>query len=371
MTTDINLFSPIQVGRYTLPNRIVMAPLTRNRAADGYVPHELNAIHYQQRASAGLIITEASQVSPQGLGYPATPGIYSPEQVEGWKLVTEAVHAKGGRIFLQLWHVGRISHPDLQPNGELPVAPSAIAAKGMASTYTGEKPFVTPRALETAEIPGIVEQYRQGAEHALAAGFDGVEIHNANGYLLDQFLRDTTNHRDDQYGGSIENRVRLPLEVVEAVAGVWGADRVGIRISPSSTFNDMSDSNPEAHFSYFIEQLNPYNLAYLHVLEPSESDLRHGGTPVPTSYFRPLYKGVFMVNWDYDMQKGNEAIASGNADLVSYGKLFIANPDLPERFKLNASLNQPNPATFYGGSAEGYTDYPTLQEQGLVRASIQ
>jgi N-ethylmaleimide reductase len=369
MTTDLNLFSPIQLGRYTLPNRIVMAPLTRNRAADGNVPHELNALYYEQRASAGLIITEASQVSPQGLGYPATPGIHDAAQVEGWKLVTKAVHAKGGRIFLQLWHVGRISHPDLQPNGELPVAPSAITPAGTASTYTGQKPFVTPRALETDEIPGIVEQYRRGAENALAAGFDGVEIHNANGYLLDQFLRDSTNQRTDQYGGSIENRVRLPLEVVEAVVGVWGADRVGIRISPSSTFNDMSDSNPEAHFGYFVERLNPYNLAYLHVLEPSEADLRHGGKPVPASYFRPLYKGAFMVNWDYDFQKGNEVIASGNADLVSYGKLFIANPDLPERFKLNASLNQPNPDTFYGGGAEGYTDYPTLQEQGLVGAT--
>lgn len=370
MTTNLNLFSPIQLGRYTLPNRIVMAPLTRNRAADGNVPHELNVLYYEQRASAGLIITEASQVSPQGLGYPATPGIHDAAQVEGWKLVTEAVHAKGGRIFLQLWHVGRISHPDLQPNGELPVAPSAITPAGMASTYTGQKPFVTPRALETDEIPDIVEQFRRGAENALAAGFDGVEIHNANGYLLDQFLRDATNQRTDQYGGSIENRVRLPLEVLEAVVGVWGADRVGIRISPSSTFNDMSDSDPEAHFGYFVDQLNSYNLAYLHVLEPSESDLRHGGKPVPTSYFRPLYKSAFMVNWDYDLQKGNEVIASGNADLVSYGKLFIANPDLPERFKLNASLNQPNPDTFYGGGAEGYTDYPTLQEQGLVGASV-
>lgn len=369
MTSHLNLFSPIQLGRYTLPNRIVMAPLTRNRAIAGNVPHELNALYYEQRASAGLIIAEATQVCPEGQGYPATPGIHSAEQVEGWKLVTQAVHAKGGRIFLQLWHVGRISHPDLQPNGQLPVAPSAIAPQGMASTYEGEKPFVTPRALETHEIPGIVEQYRKGAEHALAAGFDGVEIHNANGYLLDQFLRDGVNHRTDRYGGSIENRVRLPLEVVEAVVGVWGADRVGIRISPSSTFNDMSDSNPEAHFSYFVEQLNRYDLAYLHVLEPSESDLRHGGIAVPTRHFRPLYKGLLMVNWDYDMEKGNAVIASGEADLVSYGQLFIANPDLPERFKLKASLNKPNPATFYGGTAEGYTDYPTLQEQGLVGAS--
>jgi N-ethylmaleimide reductase len=345
-----------------------MAPLTRNRAGAGNVPHQLNALYYQQRASAGLIIAEATQVSPYGVGYPATPGIHSPEQVAGWQLVTDAVHQQGGRIFLQLWHTGRISHPSLQPNGELPVAPSAIAAEGMASTYEGEQPFVTPRALETDEIPTIVDMYRQGAANALTAGFDGVEIHNANGYLLDQFLRDGTNQRTDEYGGSIENRVKLPLEVVEAVIGVWGADRVGIRISPSSTFNSMSDSDPAKHFGYFVEQLNRYNLAYLHVLEPSESDLRHGGTAVPTSYFRPIYNGTLMVNWDYDFEKGNAAIASGNADLVSYGKLFLANPDLPERFRLNAPLNQPNPATFYGGDAEGYTDYPNLKEQEVAFA---
>lgn len=367
MTSD-SLFSPIQLGPYRLPNRIVMAPLTRNRAGAGNVPHQLNALYYQQRASAGLIIAEATQVSPYGVGYPATPGIHSPEQVAGWQLVTDAVHQQGGRIFLQLWHTGRISHPSLQPNGELPVAPSAIAAEGMASTYEGEQPFVTPRALETDEIPTIVDMYRQGAANALTAGFDGVEIHNANGYLLDQFLRDGTNQRTDEYGGSIENRVKLPLEVVEAVIGVWGADRVGIRISPSSTFNSMSDSDPAKHFGYFVEQLNRYNLAYLHVLEPSESDLRHGGTAVPTSYFRPIYNGTLMVNWDYDFEKGNAAIASGNADLVSYGKLFLANPDLPERFRLNAPLNQPNPATFYGGDAEGYTDYPSLKEQEVAFA---
>lgn len=370
MTTELDLFSPIQLGRYTLPNRIVMAPLTRNRAGAGNVPHALNALYYAQRASAGLLISEATQVSAYGIGYPATPGIHTPEQIEGWKLVTDAVHEKGGRIFLQLWYTGRISHPSLLPNGELPVAPSAIAPEGTASTYEGDKPFVTPRALETEEIPGIVDLYRQGAANALTAGFDGVEVHNANGYLLDQFLRDGTNHRTDRYGGSIENRVRLPLEVLEAVIDVWGADRVGIRISPSSTFNSMTDSNPEAHFGYFVEQLNRYNLAYLHVLEPSESDLRHGGTAVPTSYFRPIYKGNLMVNWDYDFEKGNAAITSGSADLVSYGKLFIANPDLPERFRLNAPLNQPNPATFYGGSSEGYTDYPSLQEQQVAEVAV-
>lgn len=369
LNQSLDLFSAIQLGCYNLPNRIVMAPLTRNRAGAGNVPHDLNALYYVQRASAGLIIAEATQVSEHGVGYPATPGIHSAEQIAGWKLVTEAVHEKGGRIFLQLWYCGRISHPSLLPDGELPVAPSAIAAEGMANTYQGEQPFVVPRALETAEIATIVEMYRQGAANALEAGFDGVEVHNANGYLLDQFLRDGTNQRSDRYGGSIENRVRLPLEVLEAVIEVWGADRVGIRISPSSTFNSMTDSNPAEHFGYFVEQLNRYNLAYLHVLEPSESDLRHGGTIVPASYFRPLYQGKLMVNWDYDFAKGNAAIASGTADLVSYGKLFIANPDLPERFRLNAPLNQPNPATFYGGGEAGYTDYPALAEQASVGVS--
>ena len=359
---NLTLFSPIQLGRYTLPNRIAMAPLTRNRAGSGNVPGPLNVTYYAQRASAGLIITEATQVSPQGVGYPSTPGIHSPEQIAGWRLVTDAVHEQGGLIFLQLWHVGRISHPLLQPQGELPVAPSAIAAAGEAMTYEGMHPYVTPRALETHEIPGIVEQFRQGAKNALAAGFDGVEVHGANGYLLDQFLRDGTNKRTDQYGGSVENRSRLPMEVTEAVVGVWGADRVGIRLSPSSTFNDMSDSNPKATFGYLIEALNRFGLAYLHLLEPSEADIRHGGTAIPTSYFRQMFKGNLMTNWDYDREKAEAVIAKGDADLVSFGKLFIANPDLPERFQLNAALNQPDPATFYGGGEKGYTDYPTLKE---------
>lgn len=339
-----------------------MAPLTRNRAESGNVPGPMNATYYAQRATAGLIIAEATQVSPQGVGYFSTPGIHSPEQVAGWRLVTDAVHERGGRIFLQLWHVGRISHPSLQPGGELPVAPSAIAAKGEAMTYSGPRPFVTPRALETHEVPDIVEQFRQGAENALAAGFDGVEIHGANGYLLDQFLRDGTNQRTDHYGGSIENRARLHLEVTEAVVSVWGADRVGMRLSPSGTFNSMHDSNPKATFGYLVEALNRFDLAYLHLLEPSEADIRYGGTASPNSYFRPLFKGNLMTNWDYDREKGNAVIASGDADLVSFGKLFIANPDLPERFRLNAPLNQPDPATFYGGDEKGYIDYPTLKE---------
>jgi len=360
--STINLFTPIKLGAYTLPNRIVMAPLTRNRAGEGNVPGQLNATYYEQRASAGLIISEATQVSPQGLGYPATPGIHSPEQIAGWRLVTDAVHQKGGKIFLQLWHVGRISHPSLLPNGELPVAPSAIAAKGEAMTYEGMKPYVTPRALETSEIPGIVEQYRQGAANAITAGFDGVEVHGANGYLLDQFLRDGTNKRTDEYGGSIENRARLHLEVTEAVVGVWGADKVGIRLSPSSTFNDMHDSNPEATFSYLIEQLNRFNLAYLHLIEPSEADTRHGGIAVPTKLLRPIFHGNLMTNGGFDRQKADEFLASGQADLISFGTTFIANPDLPERFKLNAPLNPADHTTFYGGAEKGYTDYPTLKE---------
>ena len=360
MTIAKNLFTPIQLGRYELPNRIVMAPLTRNRAGAGNVPQPLNALYYQQRASAGLIISEAGQVCPQGQGYPATPGIHSAEQVAGWKAVTQAVHDQGGHIFLQLWHVGRISHPSFQPEGALPVAPSAIQPKGDAMTYEGMQPFVTPRALELDEIPGIIDQYRQGAKNALEAGFDGVEVHGANGYLLDQFLRDGTNHRTDDYGGSLENRVRLLMEVTQAAVDVWGSDRVGVRLSPSSTFNDMADSDPRATFGYAIQALNAFNLAYLHLLEPSEADLRYGGTPIPTREFRPLYHGTLMVNWDYDQATGHQAIASGDADLVSYGKLFIANPDLPRRFEENAPLNEPNFDTFYGGGAEGYTDYPSL-----------
>ncbi len=358
----MDLFTPIQVGPYTLPNRIVMAPLTRCRAGEGNVPTLLNVNYYVQRASAGLIISEATQVSQQGMGYPATPGIYSSEQIAGWRLVTDAVHQQGGRIFLQLWHVGRSSHSSFQPDRVLPVAPSAIAIEGELLTYEGMKPYETPRALELSEISGIVEQFRQGAKNALEAGFDGVEIHGANGYLLDQFLRDGANKRTDEYGGSIENRARLHLEITEAVIGVWGSNQVGMRLSPSSTFNSMSDSNPEATFGYLVEQLNRFNLAYLHLLEPSESDLRHGGHAVPTAYFRPIYQGNLMANWDYDQTKADAAIASGNADLISFGKAFIANPDLPERFKLNAPLNPPDPNTFYGGGEHGYTDYPTLKE---------
>ncbi|MBD2178050.1 alkene reductase [Pseudanabaena sp. FACHB-1998] len=356
------LLSPVKLGRYTLPNRIVMAPLTRNRAAAGNVPTALNVLHYEQRASAGLLITEATQVCPEGLGYPNTPGIYSPEQVAGWKLVTDGVHAKGGKIFLQLWHVGRISHPDLQPDGKLPVAPSAIAPEGEAATYTGMKPFVTPRALELEEIPQIVEQYRLGAKNALEAGFDGVEIHGANGYLLDQFLQDNTNQRTDIYGGSIENRARLLLEVTEAVVGVWGGDRVGLRLSPSGTFNSMYDSNRVATFGYAVKELNRFNLAYLHLVAPRVEGFgsAEDQPDLGAEFFRPIFNGTIITAGGYNFETGNAAIASGNADLVAYGRLYIANPDLVERFAAGASLNKPDRNTFYGGDEQGYTDYPAM-----------
>ncbi|MBD2187374.1 alkene reductase [Pseudanabaena mucicola] len=356
------LLSPVKLGRYTLPNRVVLAPLTRNRAGDGLAPTALNALHYAQRASGGLLITEASQISPQGMGYPNTPGIYSDEQVAGWRLVTDAVHAKGGKIFLQLWHVGRISHPDLQPNGELPVAPSAIAPEGEAATYTGMKPFVTPRALETSDIPQIVEQYRLGAKNAIAAGFDGVEIHGANGYLIDQFLQDNTNQRTDIYGGSLENRTRFLMEVTEAVVQECGSDRVGVRLSPSGTFNSMYDSNRAATFSYAVKELNRFDLAYLHLVAPRVEGFgtAEDQPDLGAEFFRPIYNGTIMTAGGYTLETGNAAIASGNADLVAFGRLYIANPDLVERFAINAPLNTPDRNTFYGGDEKGYTDYPTL-----------
>lgn len=363
MSTAKLLLSPVKVGPYELPNRLVMAPLTRNRAGEGNVPHELNAIYYAQRATAGLIITEASQISPQGVGYPHTPGIHSPEQVEGWKLVTKAVHDRGGHIFLQLWHVGRISHPSLQPDGALPVAPSAIAPAGEASTYEGSKPFVTPRALETEEIPHIVEQYRQAAKNAMEAGFDGVEIHGANGYLIDQFLRDGSNKRTDRYGGSIENRARFLLEVVDAVVSVWGADRVGVRLSPSGTFNSMSDSNPQALFTYVVSQLDRYNLAYIHIVEPRIDNGAPEGQNLTAGFFRSVYRGIIIAAGGHDRESGEAAIANGEADLIAYGRLYISNPDLAERFAQNAPLNPYDRSTFYGGDERGYTDYPTLQLQ--------
>ncbi len=360
LATDIDLFSPIQLGNYLLPNRIVMAPMTRNRAGTGNTPIAINAEYYAQRASAGLIVSESSQIAPQAVGYPATPGIHSPEQIAGWRLVTNAVHEQGGRIFLQLWHCGRISHPLMQPEGVLPVAPSAIGPTGQASTYQGPQPFVTPRALETDEILEVVDQFRQAAKNAMAAGFDGIELHGAYGYLIDQFLQDGTNQRTDQYGGAIANRVRFLLEVTEAVCQVWGANRVGIRLSPSNTFNDMHDTDPLATFSYAIDALNIFDLAYLHLMAATPADIRHGGKPISITELRPFFRGTVIANGGYTKETGNAAIANGSADLISFGVLFLANPDLPERFRQNVSLNEPDSHTFYGGDEKGYTDYPFL-----------
>lgn len=357
MTTDINLFTPLQLGPYQLPNRIVLAPLTRNRAGEGNVPQAMNAEYYRQRASGGLLISEASPISPQGIGYPATPCIYNEAQVAGWRQVTDAVHNAGGHIFLQLWHVGRISHPSLQPDGVLPVAPSAIQPAGEAVTYEGMQPYVTPRALETDEIPGIVADYAQATRNAKAAGFDGVEIHAANGYLLDQFLRDGTNRRSDQYGGSLENRCRFLKEVIEAVVDAWDSHCVGIRLSPENSFNDIRDSSPQQAFEYVVELLNPYELAYLHVVE---GDMMTGERQLDYRELRNCFNGLYMANNGYDYERATKVLANGDADLVSFGKLYIANPDLPERFAKGAALNKPDESTFYGGDEHGYTDYPTL-----------
>lgn len=356
----LDLFSPVKLGRMQLSNRIVMAPLTRNRAGEHGVPQPLNVTYYEQRASAGLIITEATPISVMAHGYPALPGIYTDAQVAGWKKITDAVHAKGGKIVIQLWHVGRISHPSLLPEGALPVAPSAIKPAGKAFTYQGLVDYVTPRALETSELPGIVADYVHATKCALAAGFDGVEVHAANGYLLDQFLRDGTNQRTDQYGGSIENRSRLLLEVVKAVVDVAGADKVGVRLSPVNPFNDMQDSNPQALFNAVATALNQFDLAYLHVVE---GGIHGGGIADPFDFdaLRKLFKGAYMANLSYDKERGNAVIASGHADAVAYGVPFISNPDLVERFKLDAPLNEADSSTFYGGTEKGYTDYPFMK----------
>jgi N-ethylmaleimide reductase len=358
--TAIDIFSPFELGPLRLPNRVVMAPMTRNRAGRGNTPGPLNATYYAQRASAGLIISEATQISPQGVGYPGTPGIHSAEQVAGWKSVTDAVHAAGGRMFLQLWHVGRISHPSLQLDGAVPVAPSAIAPAGQAMTLEGMKPFVAPRALETAEIAGIVEDYRQAARNARYAGFDGVELHGANGYLIDQFLRDGSNRRTDHYGGTAQNRARFLIEVIEAIVGEWGADRVGVRLSPTNPFNDMADSNPAATFATAVDELNRFGLAYLHVVEPAASDAVADGEVPDIRFFRNLWRGALIGNKGYDLARANTVIQAGWTDLVSFAILFLANPDLPVRFRSGGPFNPPDRKTFYGGTAAGYTDYPPI-----------
>jgi N-ethylmaleimide reductase len=358
--TNTNLFTPYQFGKITLRNRIVMAPLTRNRASAGNIPSDLAVEYYAQRASAGLIISEATQISPEGQGYEATPGIHSPEQIAGWKKVTGAVHARGGRIVLQLWHVGRVSHVRLQPNGQPPVAPSAIRAK--TKTYVGGEflEVSEPRALTHDELPGIVASYRQAARNAIEAGFDGVEVHGANGYLLDQFLRGSSNKRTDDYGGSIENRARLLLEATRAVVEEIGAERTGIRISPVTPANDVSDGDPQALFNYVVEKLNDLGLLFIHVIEGATGGARDF-LPFDYAALRQRFSGTYIANNGYTLELAEEAVASGHADLIAFGKLFIANPDLVDRLRANAELNDPDKATFYGGTEKGYTDYPPLQ----------
>ncbi|MDP9088934.1 MAG: alkene reductase [Pseudomonadota bacterium] len=375
-TSDELLFQPFKLGPYTLPHRIVMAPLTRSRARQpGNVPTPLNACYYAQRAAAAFIVSEATQVSMQGQGYAWTPGIHSREQVEGWRLVTDAVHQAGGRIYMQLWHVGRISHPALQPDNMLPVAPSAIKPAGQAFIESengqGELvPFVTPRALQTEELPYLVQQYVRGARNALRAGFDGVEVHAANGYLLDQFINSHTNHRKDRYGGTVENRARLLVEVVEAVSEVWGRDRVGVRLSPLGTFNDMGDDDPMTTFGQIAATLSSSHLAYLHMVNPATAALEKGIEPdsrclAMVNLMREKYRGTLIIAGGFDHDTAEQWLKQGRADLIAFGRKFIANPDLPERLRLRAPLNRDDPAAFYGGGAKGYTDYPSLaQDRG-------
>ena len=355
------LMQPFQLGDLALPNRVVMAPLTRNRAAHGSdVPSELAATYYRQRASAGLIVSEGTQISRQGQGYVWTPGLYTDKQVEGWRRTTDAVHEAGGRIFAQLWHVGRVSHVSLQPNGGAPVAPSAIRASTRTFIDSGFAEVSEPRALETAEIAGIVEDYRRGAKNAKAAGFDGVELHGANGYLIDQFLRDGTNRRSDGYGGSAQNRTRFLTEVTEAIVGEWGGDRVGVRLSPTNPYNDIADSNPAATFAAAVGALARFSLAYLHIVEPGASDPVAAGEMTDLKFFRKIWRGVLIGNKGYDLARADAAIRDGTADLVAFATLFLANPDLPERFRRGGTFNAPDRKTFYGGSTAGYTDYPAL-----------
>ncbi len=352
-----SLFQPLQLGDLTLPNRILMAPLTRSRAEDEHVPGNLMAEHYAQRAGAGLIIAEATMGMAGNSAFWREPGIYSDAQIAGWRKTTEAVHGAGGRIFLQIWHGGRACHPLLN-NGQQPVAPSAIAIVGdEVHTPEGKKPYVLPRELRDDELPGIVAGFKQAAANAQAAGFDGVEVHGANGYLLDSFLRDGSNHRTGAYGGSISNRARLLLEVITAVSDVWGSDRVGLRISPLNSYNSMIDSDPIGLSTWLATKLNDYNLAYLHVMRSDFFQQQTGDLLTP---IRANYQGIIIGNMGYTAAEANAAIAAGKIDAVAFGTSFLANPDLPERIKLGAELNQPDPATFYSQGAAGYTDYPTL-----------
>jgi N-ethylmaleimide reductase len=362
MSTTARLFTPYALGALQLPHRIVMAPMTRNRAGAGNVPTALVAEHYAQRASAALIVSEATQISPEGIGYPGTPGIHSEAQVEGWRGVTRAVHQAGGRIFVQLWHVGRISHPSLQPNGALPVAPSAIAPQGNALTADGPRPFVVPRALEEAEIADLVRQYARATERARDAGFDGVEIHAANGYLIEQFLTDGSNVRSDRYGGSIENRTRFLLEVTRAVSEAWSPDHVGVRLSPRGTFNDIRESNRLATFGHAVDALNDFDLAYLHLVDPVAAGAADDSVPRLAPALRRRFSAPLIINGGFTLERAAAAIENDEADLVAFGVPFLANPDLPARLRLGSTLNTPIRASFYGGDARGYNDYPTLEQ---------
>lgn len=365
-----NLFEPLTLGDLTLNNRIIMAPLTRMRSQQpGNIPQALNAQYYAQRATAGLIISEASQISQQGQGYPATPGIHSAAQVNGWKLVTQAVHEKQGKLFLQLWHVGRISHSSHQPGQGLPVAPSAIAPEGKTFTAQWQQvPFETPHALTLTQINQIISDYKQAARYAQDADFDGVEVHGANGYLLDQFLQSGSNQRTDEYGGSIENRARFLLAVVDATIQVWGKNRVGVRLSPYGTFNSMHDHDPIALFTYVLQQLSARGIAYVHVIEPRSTNAGGGDEPLSqtapntAALFRQHFSGVFISAGGYDRDNALAAVRNGSADAVAFGRLYIANPDLVQRLKVGAPLNPYDRATFYGGDAKGYTDYACMPE---------
>lgn len=362
-----NLLSSVKLGDLTLKNRVVVAPMTRARAGAKRIPNALMAEYYAQRANAGLIITEGTTISPQANGWQHSPGIYTSEQTEAWKLIVDAVHQKGSKIFLQLWHTGRASHPSFQIDNQLPVAPSAIRIGGFeAHTPDGKQPYVTPRALETAEIPQVVEQYRQAAANAKAAGFDGVEIHGANGYLIDEFLQSKTNHRTDQYGGSIENRYRFLKEIVEAVLTVWDAGRVGVRLSPNGAFNDMGSPDYREAFTYIIQQLNRYNLGYLHVMDGLGFGFHELGEPMTIAEIQKIYHGTLMGNCGYDRHDAEKAIADGNADLISFGRPYISTPDLVERFANNWKLNpDADVSIWYSFEAEGYTDFPTYEESLL------
>jgi len=347
-----NLLDPISFGDFTLRNRVFMAPLTRCRSSQGRVPNTLMAEYYEQRASAGMILSEATSVDPMGVGYPDTPGIWTDDQVAGWRLITDSVHRAGGTILLQLWHVGRISDP-IYLEGALPVAPSAIRPAGTVSLVRPKKEFVTPRALAQDEIPAIVDAYRLGAKNAMRAGFDGVEVHGANGYLLDQFLQDKTNTRTDDYGGSIENRARLMTDVVDACISVWGAGRVGLHLAPRGDAHDMGDSNPIRTFGYVAEQMRLRNIAFLCVRE-SLRENRIG------PQLKKLFGGAYIANEGFTPQTAQAVLDKGEADAVAFGQTFIANPDLPRRIAVSAPLNQPDPATYYAQGSHGYTDYPAL-----------